>query len=69
MKSYEAPKEAFEMISMDAFEIEIKGKKRRFLVTVDHYSDYFEIDELKDLSSSCLILICKRNLTERQSLL
>lgn len=61
MKSYEVPKEPFEIISMDVFEVDIKGKKRRFLVTIDHYSDYFEIDELKDLSSACVILICKRN--------
>lgn len=61
MQSYETPKEPFEIVSMDVFEIDIKGKRRKFLVTVDHFSDFFEIDELKDLSSSCTILICKRN--------
>lgn len=39
----------------------INNKKRRFLITVDHYSDFFEIDELKELSSKAAIEICKRN--------
>ncbi|XP_055522780.1 uncharacterized protein K02A2.6-like [Wyeomyia smithii] len=38
-----------------------QGKQRKFLVTVDHYSDYFEIDILKDLTPSSVIQACKRN--------
>lgn len=61
MKSHDIPKFPFEIISMDIFEIHIKGKNRRFLVTTDHFSDFFEIDEVLDLTSRTTILICKRN--------
>lgn len=48
-------------VSMDACEILKKGKKRRYLITVDYYSDFFEIDELTDLSARVLVEICKKN--------
>lgn len=61
MKSHETPNAPFETISMDVFEINMHGQKRKFLITVDHFSDFIEIDELKDMTSRNLILICKRH--------
>ncbi|KAK9693653.1 hypothetical protein QE152_g34065 [Popillia japonica] len=46
---------------MDACEIEVENKKRKYLITVDHYSDFYEIDELKDFSGKTTVEICKRN--------
>lgn len=37
------------------------AKKKKFLVTADHYSDFFEIDEFTDLTAKSTIKICKRN--------
>lgn len=61
MMSHDVAKYPFEKISMDVFEINIKGKQRKFLVTVDHYSDFFEIDEIHDLTPKTTVLMCKRN--------
>jgi hypothetical protein len=46
---------------MDIFEMEMGGKTRKFLLTVDFYSDFFEIDEVTNLSAATTITICKRN--------
>lgn len=56
----------FERVSLDVFEMNIKDKKRRFLITVDHYSDYFEIDDLKDLSAVETVKVCKRNFSSHE---
>lgn len=32
-------------------EINIKDKKTHFLITTDHYSDFFEIDDLQDMTA------------------
>lgn len=61
MQTHEIPKSAFERVNMDCLEIEIDGKKRHFLITADSFSDFFEIDELKDLSAKTTIVVCKRN--------
>ncbi|KAI5707774.1 hypothetical protein M8J77_009608 [Diaphorina citri] len=61
MMTHIIPESPFDIVSMDVFEMNIKNKKRRFLVTVDHYSDFFELDELPDMTAKSLILICKRN--------
>ncbi|KAL1446555.1 hypothetical protein WDU94_005570 [Cyamophila willieti] len=61
MMTHVIPESPFEVVSMDVLEVTIKNKKRRFLVTVDHYSDFFELDELPDMTAKSLILICKRN--------
>ncbi|KAK9695531.1 hypothetical protein QE152_g32503 [Popillia japonica] len=60
MQTHEVPAIPWQRISMDACEIEVENKKRKYLITVDHYSD-FEIDELKDLSGKSTVEICKRN--------
>lgn len=61
MQTHEIPKSAFERVNMDGLEVEIDGKKRHFLITSDSFSDFFEIDELKDLSAKTTITVCKRN--------
>lgn len=35
--------------------------KRKFLITVDHYSDFFEVNILKDLTPESVIAVCKEN--------
>ncbi|XP_058449031.1 uncharacterized protein LOC131428992 [Malaya genurostris] len=61
LKSTPTPVYPFQIVSMDVFFSEYKGKRRSFLVTVDHYSDYIEVDILKDLSASCLVNSCQIN--------
>lgn len=62
MQSTEIPRLPFEIISMDIMElIDIDGNRKRYLVTVDHYSDYFEIDELRNMLADTIIQCCKRN--------
>lgn len=61
MQSHEVPTYPFEYISMDVFEITLDRRARRFLITVDHFSDFFEIDELTDMTSKSTILACKRH--------
>ncbi|CAH2101070.1 unnamed protein product [Euphydryas editha] len=36
---------------MDVFEVNCKGVTRKYLITVDHFSDFYELDILKDLSA------------------
>lgn len=50
MQTHPIPVHPFQIISMDVFFAEYRGDKRKFLVTVDHYSDFFEVDLLKDLT-------------------
>lgn len=61
MTTHDVPSLPFERVSLDVFETNINEKKRRFLITVDHYSDFFEIDDLKDLTAKETIIVCKRN--------
>ncbi|KAK9737888.1 Integrase core domain [Popillia japonica] len=61
MQTHEVPAIPWQRISMDACEIEVENTKRKYLITVDHYFDFYEIDELKDLSAKTTVEICKRN--------
>ncbi|XP_062558648.1 uncharacterized protein K02A2.6-like [Armigeres subalbatus] len=61
MMSHSIPVFPFQMVSMDVFLAEYRGRKQKFLVTVDHYSDYFEVDLLEDLTPDTVIRVCKRN--------
>lgn len=61
MKSHAVPIHPFQLVSMDVFFQAYKGKQRNFLVTVDHYSDYYELDLLRDLTPGSVIDACKRN--------
>ncbi|KAK9719321.1 Integrase zinc binding domain [Popillia japonica] len=42
MNSHEIPVYPFQYVSMDVFTTDFEGKSSKFLVTVDHYSDYKE---------------------------
>ncbi|XP_055612508.1 uncharacterized protein K02A2.6-like [Uranotaenia lowii] len=61
MMTHCIPVYPFQLVSMDVFQAEYNGIKRKFLVTVDHYSDFFELDLLKDLTPESVISICKQN--------
>ncbi|XP_062713226.1 uncharacterized protein K02A2.6-like [Aedes albopictus] len=61
MQTHPIPVHPFQIISMDVFFAEYRGDKRKFLVTVDHYSDFFEVDLLKDLTPRSTIAVCKVN--------
>lgn len=61
MMSHEIPKYPFQYVSMDCFETTLKGRKKNFLITVDHYSDYFELDILADMTPSSVIKASKTN--------
>ncbi|XP_065080058.1 uncharacterized protein K02A2.6-like [Ochlerotatus camptorhynchus] len=61
MMSHQIPLYPFQLISMDVFFSEFRGRNQKFLVTVDHYSDFFEVDILKDLTPESVIAACSRN--------
>ncbi|XP_055598551.1 uncharacterized protein K02A2.6-like [Uranotaenia lowii] len=61
MKSHAIPVHPFQVVSMDVFFYDQQGSKRKFLITVDHYSDFFEVNLLKDLSPETVIAVCKQN--------
>jgi len=62
MQSVEGPNLPFQIVSMDLFEIVDEHQTRRhYLVTVDHYSDFFCLDYLPDQKSSTVIKKCKKN--------
>ncbi|XP_055643676.1 uncharacterized protein K02A2.6-like [Toxorhynchites rutilus septentrionalis] len=61
MMSHQIPIYPFQLISMDVFFCEFRGRKQKFLITVDHYSDSFEVDVLRDLTPESVIVACSRN--------
>ena len=61
MQSVAIPVHPFQLVSMDVFFADYQGEKRKFLVTVDHYSDFFEVDLLKSLTPNSTITVCKKN--------
>ncbi|XP_062713588.1 uncharacterized protein K02A2.6-like [Aedes albopictus] len=61
MQSHPIPVYPFQLVSMDVFFAEYQGKSCKFLVTVDHFSDFFEVDQLKDLTPKATIAVCKSN--------
>lgn len=61
MQTHPIPVHPFQIVSMDVFFAEYRGEKRKFLITVDHYSDFFEVDLLKDLTPRSSIAVCKTN--------
>lgn len=62
MQSHITPKYPFQIVSMDIyFSRRPSGSQAKYLVTVDHYSDFFEIDEMKDLTPDSVIKACKKN--------
>lgn len=61
MISHAVPDGPFQYVSMDVFEVNFGNRIRKYLVTVDHFSDFFEVDELSNVTSSLTIVVCKRN--------
>ena len=57
MMSHPIPELPFEIISQDLFTLQQKN----YLITVDHYSDYFLVDELKDDTTSETIIERTKN--------
>lgn len=55
MMSHEIPVRPWQIVSMDLYAY--GGKE--FLIIVDHYSDYWEIDQLPDLTADTVITHCK----------
>lgn len=61
MLSHDIPMYPFQYISMDVFNVKLNSQSLNFLITADHYSNFYEIDKLKNLSSSEVVNICKKN--------
>lgn len=61
MQSHEIPIHPFQLVSMDVFYAELNGNKHKFLITVDHFSDFFEVNVLKTLTPECVVAACKQN--------
>ncbi|XP_017484858.1 PREDICTED: uncharacterized protein K02A2.6-like, partial [Rhagoletis zephyria] len=51
MQSHEIPQIPFNRVAMDIFEINnpVTNRKSKYLATVDYFSDFFELDELKEI--------------------
>ncbi len=55
MMSHEIPVRPWQIVSIDLYAY----GGREFLIIVDHYSDYWEIDQLPDLTADTVITRCK----------
>lgn len=60
MISSDLPGLPFEIVSMDMMETQIKGRRRQYLVVVDHYSDFIECEEVANLEAKSIIKCCKK---------
>ena len=52
MMSVEIPTLPWQLVFQDIFMYE----KKNFLITVEHYSGFFEVDELEDTTSETVVL-------------
>lgn len=57
MLSHDIPSRPWSKISVDLFQLD--GK--HYLLMVNHYSDYFEVDSLRSVTVSAVIQVMKRN--------
>lgn len=57
MQSHDIPELPWTKVSVDLFSFDGKD----YLVTVDHYSDFFELDSLRNTTSNTVIRAMKRN--------
>lgn len=64
MQTHEIPTYPFQFVSMDMFFAPYEGSIKKFLITVDHYSDYFDLNILRDASSAPVIEACKHNFSQ-----
>ena len=55
--TYEIPSRPWKMVAQDLF----TWNKKDYLVTVDYYSDYWEVDELADTTSQTVIECTKKH--------
>ena len=55
MQSLPIPKYPWQLISQDLFQLD----SRHFLVTVDHFSDFFEVDALPDMLATTVVKCSK----------
>ncbi|XP_058840192.1 uncharacterized protein K02A2.6-like [Topomyia yanbarensis] len=61
MLTQSIPVYPFQLVSMDVFFADYRGCKCKWLVTVDHYSDFFEVNNIKDLTPESVIMACQQN--------
>ncbi|XP_058811065.1 uncharacterized protein K02A2.6-like [Topomyia yanbarensis] len=61
MLTHSIPVYPFQLVSMDVFFADYRGCKCKWLVTVDHYSDFFEVNNIKDLTPESVIMACQQN--------
>ena len=57
LMTYELPSRPWKMVAQDLF----SWHKNDFLITVDYYSDYWELDELTDTTSLAIIDCTKKH--------
>ena len=57
MLSHKIPSRPWSKISVDLFTLD----GQQYLVMVDHYSDYFELEPLRNVAASTVIRAMKRN--------
>ena len=57
LMTYEIPSRPWKMVAQDLF----TWNKKDYLVTVDYYSDYWEVDELADTTSQTVIECTKKH--------
>ena len=57
MQSHTIPSRPWERVSADLFQLDVSN----YLVLVDHYSDYFELDPLRNTAAVAVIRAMKRN--------
>lgn len=60
MQSFKIPCYPFQEVSMDVFFDNDAVKQRKYLVIADHFSDFFEIEEIKDLKPCRIVDVCKK---------
>jgi hypothetical protein len=56
LQSYETPKLPYQIVATDVFE----HQRQMYMVTVDSYSGYYDIDKLHDTTSATIILKLKK---------
>lgn len=59
MQYVEIPSYPGEIISIDTFNSNYGGERNQYLLIVDHFSDFFEINRLKDMTSRTTINLLK----------
>lgn len=62
MQTHQIPSYPYQKVSLDLCEQQIKGKKHIFLVTVDHFSDFIDVDEIaSEASARVVVQKCRKN--------